>query len=190
MKITSATFSRGVTGNLADLELCSPQFAFIGRSNAGKSSIINTITKVKDLARTSSFPGRTQEINLFLINKSFYLADLPGYGFAKASKEGRERLKKLISWYLRDSQYQQEKIILIIDANIGFTDNDLEMLEIMEDQKKNIVIVANKIDKIKPSQKFTKLKKIQEIAKNHTVIPFSSKERIGIAQLTDQLVVS
>jgi len=85
MRITSATFVKGIVGSDEILEGEFPQIAFIGRSNVGKSSVINSLTNQKGLAITSSFPGRTREINLFLINDAFYLLDLPGYGYAKAS---------------------------------------------------------------------------------------------------------
>ena len=86
MNITSAIFVKGLVGDDEILNDGKDQVAFIGRSNVGKSSVINSLVNKKDLARTSSFPGRTQEINVFLINKDFYLVDLPGYGFAKGSK--------------------------------------------------------------------------------------------------------
>jgi GTP-binding protein len=90
MKITSAQFMRGVTGTNDILESDIPQVAIIGRSNVGKSSIINSMTGQKVLARTSNFPGFTQEINVYWINRSVYLLDLPGYGFAKASRGTKE----------------------------------------------------------------------------------------------------
>ena len=97
MNITSVKFIKGVVGDDDILESDIPQIAFIGRSNVGKSSLINIITNRK-VSRTSSFPGRTQEINIFLINNSFYLVDLPGYGFARASGLGREKIGELISF--------------------------------------------------------------------------------------------
>src|SRR3989344_2302589 len=100
MQITSAEFVKGVVGEDEILTDGTPQIAFIGRSNVGKSSVINSLAQKKDLARTSAFPGRTQEINLFLINRSFYLVDLPGYGYAKMSKEKQFELQDLIAWYL------------------------------------------------------------------------------------------
>ena len=99
IRITSAKFIKGAVGTDDIFEDGTPQIAFIGRSNAGKSSVINSLVSEKGLARTSSFPGRTQEINLYLINKAFYFVDLPGYGFAKLSQETREWLQKVIHWY-------------------------------------------------------------------------------------------
>ncbi len=183
MQIKSAIFVKGIAKEDDILENGIPQIAFIGRSNVGKSSIINSLTNQKDLAITSSFPGRTQQVNLFLINKAFYLVDLPGYGFAKASKEGRDRIQQLINWYLFTSEYEQKIVVLIIDANVGLTDNDLEMLRSLEEYNKNILIVANKVDKIKNSEYQKKLKQIQDLVGQHKIIAYSSKNKIGINAL-------
>jgi len=188
MKITSAEFVKGVTGPDAALEDGRPQIAFIGRSNVGKSSVINSLTHQKNLARTSSFPGRTQEINLFLINRSFYLVDLPGYGYAKASKERQEDLQRLIYWYLIEAPYRQQKIVLIIDAKAGLTDTDKEMLRELESRGKNIVVVLNKIDRLKKLALEAQLQKVKTAVGGHMLIPYSSKKRTGIGLLTDAML--
>ena len=190
MKIRSAKFVKSVVGPDDCLENGIPQVAFIGRSNVGKSSLINSLTQQKGLARTSSFPGRTQEINLFLINKAFYFVDLPGYGFAKASWEGRERLVKLIYWYLLDSPYEQKRVVLIVDAKVGPTKNDLEMLQYLSDHQKNVVIVANKIDKVKKSEYKKQLQKIKDMMGDYKIFPYSSEKNIGISQLLEELLGS
>lgn len=187
MKITSAKFVKGITGTNEILEDGRPQIAFIGRSNVGKSSIINSLTNQKDLARTSFTPGRTQEINLFLINNSFYLVDLPGYGFTKSSKALRERLEELINWYLFNSPYKQQKVFLIIDAYLGPQDNDLEILRSLEEYKKQVVIVANKIDKIKKSEYNDQLQRIQASVGDHPVIPYSAKNKSGVVLLLNEV---
>ena len=179
---------RGLNGTDDILEDGVPQVAFIGRSNVGKSSVINSVTGQEGLARTSSFPGRTQEINVFLINKSVYLLDLPGYGYAQSSREGRERLQKLIYWYLFDSPCQQKKVVLIIDANVGPTKDDLAMLRGLTDHGKNILIVANKIDKIKKTEYDAKLQKIIDTANNNPIIPYSAHKKIGITELTREIL--
>ena len=184
MNIRSAEFIKGVVAADELLEGKKPQIAFIGRSNVGKSSIINSLTKQKNLARTSSLPGKTREINLFLINKSHYFVDLPGYGFAKLSIVKRERILNLINWYLFESDYKQKKIVFIIDSKVGVTDKDLKMLGSLEEHKKNIVIIANKIDKIKKSETKKQLEKIQEIVGDYKIIPYSSDKKIGINDLT------
>lgn len=185
--IISATFVKGVVEACKELENNIPQIAFIGRSNAGKSSVINSLTNQKTLAKISSYPGRTQEINLFLINKILYLADLPGYGFVKASREARERLEQLINWYLFTSGYEQKLVVLIIDAELGLTDSDLEILESLEEYKKNVVIVANKIDKIKKSDYEKQLEKIRNQVGSHIVIFYSAKKKIGVGKLISEI---
>jgi GTP-binding protein len=163
------------------------QVAFIGRSNVGKSSLINTITAQKGLAKTSSFPGRTQQINIFLINDESYIIDLPGYGFAKLSKQQKSNLENLVNWYLFVSNVKHKKIILIIDAKVGPTKDDLEILEALESHHKDILIIANKIDKLKKSELNRQLKKIELMFAKHKVIPFSSEKHIGISELLKEL---
>ncbi len=188
MRITSATFVKSVIGTDELLENGIPQVAFIGRSNAGKSTIINSLTGRKNLAKTSASPGKTKLVNLFLINKSLYLIDLPGYGYASASKKDREWLRKVIDWYLFKSQYEQKCVVLIIDASVGPTANDLEMLDALEEHKKNVVVVANKMDKIRKPDYKTQLQKIQDIIGDHLIIPYSSKAKIGMTELTDEIL--
>ncbi|MCX6781210.1 MAG: ribosome biogenesis GTP-binding protein YihA/YsxC, partial [Candidatus Magasanikbacteria bacterium] len=140
MSIRTATFVKGVRDNDPILKDGVPQYAFIGRSNSGKSSIINSLTNQKGLAKTSSFPGRTQELNFFLINKKFYLVDLPGYGYAQLSHEARAKLENLIRWYFFEQPNEQKKVVLIIDAALGPTPSDMEMLHALMAHDKNIII--------------------------------------------------
>lgn len=186
-QIKSAQFIKGVVADDKVLEGERHQIAVIGRSNVGKSSLINSLTGVKNLARTSQFPGRTREINVFLINNKFYLVDLPGYGFAKGSGKERDWLFRLINWYLFKSEYRQKMVILIIDANVGPSKKDLEMLKALEEHGKKIVVIANKIDKIRKSDYSYRLKQIQNIAGAHKIIPYSSEKSIGIKELTREI---
>jgi GTP-binding protein len=163
MKIQSAEFIKGLRGEDEILADGKSQVAFIGRSNVGKSSVINSLVNRRDLARSSSKPGKTVEINFFLINKDFYLVDLPGYGYAKTSLEERDNLRKLIYWYLLYANVDQKKIVLIIDAKVGPTDQDLEILRRLSEAEKNIVIIANKVDKLKSSEKVKQLASIQKL---------------------------
>lgn len=188
MNITSAQFVKGITGTDQSLEDGIPQIAFIGRSNVGKSSVINSLVNQKDLAKTSSFPGRTQQINLFLINKAFYLVDLPGYGFAKVSKDKRGQIEGLINWYFFDSECVQKKVVLIIDAKIGPTKDDMEMLYSLEEHEKNIIVVANKVDKISKPDYDTQLEKIRAQVGIHKVIPYSAEKKIGAGELADEML--
>lgn len=187
-KITSARFIKGVVGPENVLQDGTPQIAFIGRSNVGKSSTINTLAQNNSIARTSSTSGRTQEINVFLINEAFYLVDLPGYGYAKLSLEKREWLKQLIYWYFFNSSYPIKKVVLIIDAEIGPTKDDIEMLDALVEDGKDVVIVANKIDKINNSKQLSEINKIKKQLGNHTVIPYSAKKKIGLEALLAEII--
>jgi len=183
MKIESVKFAKGVTGSDAILENGIPQFVFIGRSNVGKSSVINSLVGQGGLARTSSFPGFTRQINLFLINNSFYLVDLPGYGYAKISSLMREKIQGMVNWYFFKSGLEHKKIFLIIDADVGLTKDDLIALKSFEEAEKDVVVIANKIDKIKRGEYDDKTKKIIDLCWPHRVIMFSAKEKIGIDDL-------
>lgn len=189
MRITSAKFIKSIVKDDEALKKGIPQIAFIGRSNVGKSSTINALTRQKNLARASSTPGRTQEINLFLINESFYLIDLPGYGYSSGSKESKEAIFELINWYFFLSGYEQKIIVLIIDANIGATESDLEILHALDEHNKNVIIAANKIDKIKKSDFQKQMQKIQEAAGKHKVIPYSSKKMTGIDDIAKEIII-
>lgn len=188
MHIRSAVFLKGIITE--DDEVLTdgiPQVAFIGRSNVGKSSVINLLLKTPGLARTSATPGHTKAINFFFVNKSHYVVDLPGYGFAKGNKEDRGNLLKLIEWYLIESEIKQKAVVLIIDANVGLTDNDLAMLDNLEGLDKNIIVVANKIDKLKKNDVKKQIDKIASQVHPHLVIPFSAEKKIGVEVLSNKL---
>lgn len=193
MNITSAKFIKGVVNADKILEDGIPQIAFIGRSNVGKSSVINSLANKKDLAKTSSFPGRTRQINIFLISaagsrNNYYWVDLPGYGFAKGSKNEQAEIQSLIYWYLLDSRYRQKKVVLIIDASIGPTNNDLQMLHSLTEQNKEVVIVANKVDKIKKTAYKNQLNELQKVMGDYKIIPYSAEKRIGVSELANEIL--
>ncbi len=187
MNINSAQFIKGVTDGREVENLEFPQVAFIGRSNVGKSSTINTLTKVKGLAKTSSFPGRTRQINVFLINNKFYLVDLPGYGYAKVSKVERQQIEDVINSYLFNPLIVQKKVVLIIDAYVGPTESDLEMLDALLEHGRSVVILANKIDKVKKSHQKATIDKIRETLHGQLVIPFSAEEKIGLNEILNEV---
>lgn len=188
MNITSAKFIRGIVGTNDIFEDGTPQIVFIGRSNAGKSSVINSLANQKNLAKTSSRPGSTKQINVFLINKNLYLVDLPGYGYAKMSKEDHNQIQKMLYWYLFKSAYEFKKVVLIIDANVGPTDLDMEMILAMEAQNKDIIIVANKVDKLKTSKYKEQIELIKARVGEHMVIPYSAENKIGVGELTKEIL--
>ena len=187
MKITSAEFKKGITGFNEILEDGVPQIAFVGRSNVGKSSVINTLANKNNLARSSPTPGRTREINFYLINKDFYLVDLPGYGFATGNLQERESIQQLIYWYLLGEQANYKKVVLIIDAKVGPTENDMAMLHSLNEQGKNLVVVANKIDKLKKTEYKKQLDSIKQIFGKHKLIPYSAENKTGVNELLAEL---
>ncbi|MEM7655076.1 MAG: ribosome biogenesis GTP-binding protein YihA/YsxC [Bacteroidota bacterium] len=147
MIIRSATFIKS-SQTMAQLPLPNyPEYGFVGRSNVGKSSLINCLVEHKQLAKTSSTPGKTQLINHFLINESWYLADLPGYGYAKTSKTKRARFADMILNYCTDRKNLQA-IFVLIDSRIKPQSIDLEFLEFLGIKQIPFVILFTKIDKL------------------------------------------
>lgn len=183
MNIHSAKFIKGIIGTNGILYDGKFQVAFIGRSNVGKSTLINSLTLRKDLARSSAHPGRTIRLDFFLINDSLYFVDLPGYGYAKRSEEKREKIAKMILWYLLYSEVKDRLVILIIDAKVGLTPYDLDMLKTIREAQIDHIIVANKIDNLKMGQAEKKLGEIKEVSKGSEVVPYTSKEKRGRDQL-------
>jgi len=125
-----------------------PEIAFLGRSNVGKSSLINFLVGKKDLAFTSSTPGRTQTINFYRIGNSFYFVDLPGYGYARVSRERTFEWKKLIENYL-SNRANLGLSILILDVRRGWMDKDLELKRWLEHHNRRFIVIATKMDKLK-----------------------------------------
>lgn len=187
MTIKTAEFIKGIIGTDPILQDSHKQIVFAGRSNVGKSSVINSLTGRKNLVRSSAEPGKTQEINFFLINKKFYFVDLPGYGFAKLPSKKREKLRKLIIWYLTYSGVVPQKVILIIDARIGLTSLDKEMLSILKDCGHPILILANKIDGVKSSVRVKQERLIREQATVEEILFYSAKSGEGREKLLKTL---
>jgi GTP-binding protein len=131
----------------------------------------------KYLARSSSNPGKTIRMDFFLINDSFYFIDFPGYGFSKHSAEIREKLAKMILWYLMYSEIKNRLIILVVDAKVGLTPYDTDILSTLYEYNVNHIIVANKIDNLKMDKKNKQLTDISMKYPNSEVIPFSSKQK-------------
>ncbi len=187
MKISKAEFAKGVIGDDYGLEDNLPHIAFFGRSNAGKSSVINSLVGKKDLVKTSKTPGKTREANFFRINDSFYFVDFPGYGYAKRSILERNKMIKRIFWYVEFSNVKPKAVFLIIDANVGLTALDRDMIKILEANKHQIVIIANKIDKLAKSAAGKQLSSIQKEARDIPVLGYSAKTNEGKDELTKKI---
>ncbi len=186
-KILSAEFVKGIIGTDDILTDETPQIAFIGRSNVGKSSVINSLLQRRNLAKSSSTPGKTQQINFFSVNGNVYFVDLPGYGFAKLSKEKREKLRKMILWYFAESGASSKKVALIIDAKVGPSDFDVEMYNFLKNLELDVVVVANKSDKLNQSSRIKNLKLITNLLSQSNVILYSAKTKEGREDLLSQL---
>ncbi len=162
-----------------------PEIAFAGKSNVGKSSLLNTLLNRKALARTSSQPGKTQTINFYSVQDTFMFVDLPGYGYAKVSKAERERWGKLIENYLLERP-QLQKVILLIDIRHEVGENDKIMYDWIKHYHDEVIVVATKADKIKRSQLLKQLSVIRKglnLTPEDKLIAFSSETKQGKDEL-------
>lgn len=175
----------GITSTLPDNTL--PEIAFAGKSNVGKSSLINAVMNRKSLARTSAQPGKTQTINFYNINDAFYLVDLPGYGYAKANESVKAQWGKMIERYLRSSK-KLEAVFLLIDIRHKPSANDKQMYQWILYQGYHPIIIATKMDKLNRSQIPKAVKTVKqglEAEKDAVVIPFSAQTKQGREEIYD-----
>jgi GTP-binding protein len=178
MKITSAEFIKSAFAE-ADWPLDTiPEVAFMGRSNVGKSSLINSLLAVRGLARTSSTPGRTQSLNFFLINKRFRFVDLPGFGYARVPKAIKSSWGEMVSSYLA----KREQLVLsihIVDSRHEPTKLDLQLHEWLEHSAKPRLIVATKSDKLSNNELKESLGRVKRVFSKDRVVAYSAKTGRG-----------
>lgn len=175
----------GITSKLPETDKV--EIAFAGKSNVGKSSLINALMNRKSLARTSATPGKTQTINFYNVNDVMYLVDLPGYGYAKVSEKEKIEWGKLIERYLNTSK-QLKAVFLLIDIRHDPSANDKMMYDWIVNQGYNPIIVATKLDKLKRSQIQNHIKMIKEglqLIPGTVVIPFSAETKQGREEIWD-----
>lgn len=183
----------GVTSKLP--ENIHPEVAFAGKSNVGKSSLINALMNRKALARTSSQPGKTQTINYYNINDAIYFVDLPGYGYAQANERVKAQWGKMIEDYLHRSK-QLKAVFLLIDIRHAPSNNDCIMYDWVKRQGYEPIIIATKLDKIKRSQLQKQVKLIRTTLETGTdtmIIPFSAETKQGrdeIYEIIDRLIAA
>jgi len=168
-----------------------PEIAFAGRSNVGKSSLVNALTGRKTLARVSNTPGRTREINFFRLGSRLMLADLPGYGFARASKAESERWSGLIFEYLR-GRPSLRRVILLIDSRRGLLKNDVEVMTLLDRAAVSYQLVLTKTDKLKPGELAAIIAQVDAESRKHgaahpEMIATSAQSGDGIARLRAEL---
>lgn len=169
----------GITSKIPENQM--PEIAFAGKSNVGKSSLINTLMNRKSYARISGKPGKTQTINFYNINRALYLVDLPGYGYAKVSEQEKQKWGQMVERYLHGSK-QLRAVFLLIDIRHEPSANDKMMYDWIVDQGYSPIIIATKLDKIKRSQQDKQVKAIRQglsLPSGTAVIPFSSVTKQG-----------
>lgn len=177
----------GITSTLPDND--KPEVAFAGKSNVGKSSLINALMNRKSYARISATPGKTQTINFYNINEELYLVDLPGYGYAKVSEAEKERWGKMIERYLNNSP-QLKAVFLLIDIRHAPSANDKMMYEWIVTQGYEPIIIATKLDKIKRSQTQNQLKLLREglhLLPGTVMLPFSAETKQGREEIWEMI---
>jgi GTP-binding protein len=185
------TFVRGVA-TLPDLpDPTLPEVAFAGRSNVGKSSLLNGLTGRKTLARTSNTPGRTRELNFFDLAGRLMLVDLPGYGYARASKSDIERWNKTLRSYLRGRPNLQ-RLCLLIDARHGLKDGDEEMMKMLDTSAVVYRVVLTKVDKLSAAELESTAAKVTTVLKTHPaalpeLITTSARKNLGLSELQSDL---
>lgn len=166
-----------------------PEFLLVGRSNVGKSSFINTILSRKNLAHTSSKPGKTQTLNFYKVNNTFYLIDVPGYGFALTDKKTQAKFGMMIEEYL-EKRTQLKRVFMLIDFRLKPTEDDLLMYNFLKYYNLPVTIIATKADKIGGGRKHKNLKTILEtldLVIGDDLVVFSSVTKLGVAEVLNKL---
>lgn len=186
MKQLNANFIIGIS-NIKDLpKIPLPIVAFAGRSNVGKSSLINCILTRKNLARTSSTPGKTQQINLYQVEEDWILADMPGFGYAKTSKTNRIYLSKVNLKFLEQTE-NLKLVFYLVDSRVEPMEIDLALIEFLENSNKRYIIILTKTDKINENiltLRITQYKELTQYCRNiQEILPFSSKTKRGKEEL-------
>jgi len=186
VKISSARFVKSATRPDDFPRDLRPEIAFCGRSNIGKSSLLNTLTNARGLAHTSSSPGRTQTINFFLIDERLYFVDLPGYGYAKVPKTVKQNWGKMVEGYLRERD-QLKLAFMLVDSRMPPTDSDLMMRDWLNHHRIPSAVVLTKIDKISGNQLQQALRTSAQTLNTKEIIPFSAVTGFGKDELLKRI---
>lgn len=189
MNVSSAEFVKGIRGSDDILAEDIPAIAFVGRSNVGKSSILNALAGKAGMARVGDKPGKTTEINLFLINRTHYFVDLPGYGYSTGERGQREKLRKLIIWYFTAGEAHPQMTVLLLESKAGLTTFDEQMIQVLKEQGHPYLIVLNKIDKLSQKELREQVANIKERSGGEviqTCVPTGK----GIDELRDRLLAT
>lgn len=189
MKIDTAEHFRPAHTEAQLLRDDLPQIAFVGRSNVGKSSLMNRLLARKGLARTSSTPGRTRAVHYYLVNRRFYFVDLPGYGYAKVSETARNEFAELVDLYFRRTPVPP-LVVLIVDAKVGPTPLDVQAREYLGSLGVPLVVAATKVDRLNQGQAAAVQRTVRrslELDEETRVVPVSSRTGTGIKELWKEI---
>ncbi len=187
MKVLSATFLKSAVQPAHYPKDGRPEIAFVGRSNVGKSSLMNALLKRKGLAKTSSTPGKTQTVNFFDVNGSIYFVDLPGYGYAKVPKGMKEQWRTVMTSYLT-GRAPLKLVVQLLDARHPPTEKDHDMIALLDEARVPTLLVATKVDKLKRGERATNLSAMREsleLDEDALLIPFSAVTGEGVAPVWD-----
>ncbi len=187
IKIKSAEFITSAVKKNQYPQTGFPEVSFVGRSNVGKSTIINALTNRRKLAKVSNTPGRTRLVNFFLINEGAMLVDLPGYGYAKISKSAQAAWGKIIEDYITSSP-NLERFVLLVDSRHKPTGDDIIMMNYLRHYQKDVVVIGTKLDKLKRNDVAKSKKLIREtleLTKEDTLILYSSTSRENLQEVID-----
>ena len=184
MRIINTRFIKSASKRAKFIDDELPQIAIVGRSNVGKSSLINLLTNNKKLAKTSSTPGRTRLVNYFNVNDRFYLVDLPGYGFAKASKNISKSWDSVINDYFADNE-KLRLVFVLLDCRLAPSELDMMMFDYLASHELPAVVILTKIDKISRSQLNLSIDKIAKTIRfnKNMIIPTSANKKIGVEKI-------
>lgn len=185
MKIETAEISLSAHTSRDFVRDGRPEVAFVGRSNVGKSSLMNRLLGRRGLARTSSTPGRTRAVNYFLVNRRFYFVDLPGYGYAKAGKDDRREWAALVEAYLRHA-LPRLRLILLVDGKVGATPLDSQAYAYLTGLGAEVTVVATKIDKVPRGRRMASLRGIRNtlgLDESAPLLPVSAHSGEGMKEL-------
>lgn len=183
---TRVEFRRGIKGTDNILFDGKPQIAFVGRSNVGKSSTINALLGAV-VARTSSTPGKTQEINFYEVGSKGYFVDLPGYGFARMTDVMQDKIRKHIAWYITGGEAKPKLLVLILDARVGVTEHDRELIELAREHGHPLLLIANKIDKLSGNDRPKVMAKLVDEFPDADIIQFSAAKKENVTLVRKML---
>jgi GTP-binding protein len=185
LRVDTADFVRSAHASGDFMRDGRPELAFVGRSNVGKSSVMNRLLGRKGLAKTSSTPGRTRAVNYFLINRRFWFVDLPGYGYAKAAKDDRREWAALVESYLQDA-LPRVLLVLLVDSKVGATPLDVQAFEYLTSLGASIAVAATKIDRVPRGKRAGVLRDIRVtlgLGEFNLLIPVSAHSGEGMKEL-------